>query len=57
MATRQLLDELAAEYQQAHGVPVRFESVGGVDAARRVGEGEVFDVVVLAANVIDQLIG
>ena len=56
MATRQLLDELALEYQQARGVPVQFESVGGVDAARRVADGETFDVVVLAANVIDQLI-
>ena len=56
MATRQLLDELALEYQQARGVPVQFESVGGVDAARRVADGEAFDVVVLAANVIDQLI-
>lgn len=56
MATRQLLDELALEYQQTRGVPVQFESVGGVDAARRVADGETFDVVVLAANVIDQLI-
>jgi len=32
------------------------ESVGGVDAARRVQAGEAFDAVVLAAHAIDQLI-
>ena len=30
-------------------------SVGGVDAARRVEEGEAFDIVVLAADAIDSL--
>ena len=34
----------------------RFESVGGVDAAKRVQAGEAFDVVVLAADAIDKLI-
>jgi molybdate transport system substrate-binding protein len=34
---------------------VSFESVGGVDAARRVRDGEHFDVVVLAADAIDKL--
>ena len=33
------------------------ESVGGVDAAKRVRAGEAFDAVVLAADVIDQLTG
>jgi molybdate transport system substrate-binding protein len=32
------------------------ESVGGVDAAKRVQAGEVFDVVVLASDAIDKLI-
>jgi molybdate transport system substrate-binding protein len=53
MATRPLLADLAAEY----GSPVSIESVGGVDAARRVQAGEVFDVVVLASTAIDKLIG
>jgi molybdate transport system substrate-binding protein len=35
---------------------VTIESVGGVDAARRVRAGEAFDVVVLAADAIEQLI-
>ena len=38
------------------GSPVVIESVGGVDAARRVQGGEVFDLVVLAADAIDRLI-
>jgi molybdate transport system substrate-binding protein len=56
MATRQLLAELAAAYRQERGVDVGFESVGGVDAAKRVQAGEAFDVVVLAADAIDKLI-
>jgi len=56
MATSQVLAELAARYQQACGDTVQIESVGGVDAARRVQAGEAFDVVVLAADAIDKLI-
>lgn len=56
MATRQLLAELAEAYQRQGGTSVRFESVGGVDAARRVQAGEPFDLVVLAADAIDALV-
>lgn len=56
MATRALLDELATAYSSESGVPVAIESVGGVDAARRVQEGEAFDVVILSAEAIDKLI-
>jgi ABC-type molybdate transport system substrate-binding protein len=56
MATRQVLAELAAAYRAASGVERRFESVGGVDAAKRVAAGEAFDVVILAADAIDKLI-
>ncbi|MBL0726524.1 substrate-binding domain-containing protein [Piscinibacter sp. HJYY11] len=55
MATRQVLAELASLYQQAHGVEVQVESVGGVDAARRVEAGEAFDLVFLASDAIDKL--
>lgn len=55
MATRALLAELAAAYRAHAGVEVAIESVGGVDAARRVAAGEPFDVVVLAADAIDKL--
>ena len=56
MATRQVLGELAATFESRAGLSVRVESVGGVDAAKRVRAGETFDVVVLASNVIDALI-
>ena len=56
MATRQVLADLADAYRLHCGVVVAFESVGGVDAARRVQAGEPFDVVALAADAIDKLI-
>jgi len=55
MATRQLLNELAQAYGQRTGRKVAVESVGGVDAVRRVAAGEAFDFVVLASDVIDKL--
>jgi molybdate transport system substrate-binding protein len=55
MATRQVLGELAAAYEQSAGAPVAIESVGGVDAAKRVQAAEYFDFVVLAADAIDKL--
>jgi len=56
MATRQVLAELAGAYRRQGGAEVVFESVGGVDAAKRVQAGERFDVVVLAADAIDKLV-
>jgi molybdate transport system substrate-binding protein len=55
MATRQLLAELSSMYSKLSNVGVTFESVGGVDAAKRVQAGEAFDVVVLASDAIDKL--
>ncbi len=55
MATRQLLAELVADWQARCGQPVLIESVGGVDAARRVQAGEDFDLVFLAADAIAKL--
>ncbi|HSW04551.1 substrate-binding domain-containing protein [Aquabacterium sp.] len=55
MATRQVLADLAVAFEQSQGCQVAIESVGGVDAAKRVQAGETFDVVVLAANAIDAL--
>lgn len=55
MATRDLLAELATAWTAQSGTPVVLESVGGVDAARRIAAGESFDVVVLAADAIDRL--
>lgn len=56
MATRQLLSGLAQAYRLQSGMHVVFESVGGVDAAKRVMAGEAFDLVVLASDAMDKLI-
>lgn len=56
MATRKLLDELAAGYAARSGRAVVCSAAGGVDVARRVRAGEHTDVVVLADAVIDTLI-
>jgi molybdate transport system substrate-binding protein len=55
MATRLVLAELAATYRERSGVVIDIESVGGVDAAKRVAAGEAFDVVLLASDAIDKL--
>jgi molybdate transport system substrate-binding protein len=55
MAMRNVLAELGDAYEQQSGRPVTIVSVGGVEAARRVNDGEAFDFVVLAADVIEQL--
>ncbi|MDZ4104459.1 MAG: substrate-binding domain-containing protein [Hydrogenophaga sp.] len=56
MATRQVLAELVAGFEAVSGASVAIESVGGVDAAKRVQAGEAFDVVILASDAIDKLI-
>ncbi len=56
MATRQVLAELLDAWRRRSGPDAAIESVGGVDAARRVAAGEAFDVVVLASDAIDKLI-
>jgi molybdate transport system substrate-binding protein len=56
MATKALLADLTAAYRDKSGIEVAIESVGGVDAAKRVAAGEAFDVVVLAADAIDKLV-
>ncbi len=55
MATRQLLAELGAQWQAGSGIEVVIESVGGVQAAKRVRDGEAFDGVVLAADAMENL--
>lgn len=56
MATRQVLAELVSAFEHQSGCKVHIESVGGVDAARRVQAGEAFDVVILASDAIERLI-
>lgn len=55
MATRALLTDLIARWHAEGGAPVRVESVGGVEAARRVAAGEAVDVVLLSADAIERL--
>jgi molybdate transport system substrate-binding protein len=57
MATRRLLADLIAQFEKSSAHRVALESVGGLDAAKRVRAGEPLDVVVLAREVIDDLIG
>jgi len=56
MATRAVLAELTELYRARSQADVAIESVGGVDAAKRVQADEAFDVVILAADAIDKLI-
>jgi molybdate transport system substrate-binding protein len=56
MATRLLLARLVDIFQQQSGWRMQIESVGGVDAAKRVQSGEAFDVVILGLDAIDKLI-
>ena len=55
MAMRHVLAELGDAYERQSGQPVDIIAVGGIDAARRVDQGEAFDFVVLAAEVIEEL--
>ncbi|HZZ09662.1 MAG TPA: substrate-binding domain-containing protein [Paraburkholderia sp.] len=55
MATRSLLAALADHDSRELRRRVVIESVGGVAAARRVQDGEPFDIVVLAAETIERL--
>ena len=57
MATRRLLGVMIAQFEKTSPHRVALESVGGLDAAKRVRAGEPLDVVVLAREVIDDLIG
>lgn len=56
MATRALLTDLIQACELKAGPSVAMQSVGGVDAARRVAAGEAFDLVVLASDAIERLL-
>ena len=55
MAMGHVLTDLGDAYRQQSGQAVAVVSAGGVDAARRVDNGEAFDFVVLASEAIEQL--
>jgi molybdate transport system substrate-binding protein len=56
MATRRLLGDLITQFEKTSPHRVALESVGGLDAAKRVRAGDALDIVVLAREVIDDLI-
>ena len=56
MATKALLSDLTQAFQAQTGVQVQIESVGGVDAAKRVQAGEAFDMVLLGSDAIERLV-
>lgn len=55
MATRELLAALAVQFRLRTNQSVEASAGGGVDVAKRIEQGEAFDVVVLASNAIDKL--
>lgn len=55
MATRAVLADLGRAFTRHFGIELAVESVGGVDAAKRVAAGETFDLVILASDAIDKL--
>lgn len=55
MAMRHALTELADAYARRSGQRVTVVSVGGVEALRRINDGESFDFAVLAADAIERL--
>lgn len=55
MATRQILADLADHIRLDHGIPVRFESAGGVEVVRLVSEGAEADLLVLADGALANL--
>jgi len=57
MATKAVLAELAQAYEASSRERVVVESVGGVDAKKRVQAGEAVDAVVLSEEAIDDLLG
>ena len=56
MATRNLLREAVVDWRSQGGGEVAFESVGGIDALRRIEAGEALDIAVLAADAIERLV-
>ena len=57
MATKRLLGELVDAYRStAPDASITVESMGGVDAAKRVATGEPYDLAVLASGAVEKLI-
>jgi molybdate transport system substrate-binding protein len=52
MASRRILQNLGARYIALRGQQVAVEAIGGVEALRRIREGEAIDLIALAIGVI-----
>ena len=57
VALRQIFIELFEQFEKQSGYKIEMETGGTVVIDKRVEAGEPFDVVVLASNNIDKLIG
>lgn len=55
MATRNILADLARDFEQRRGVHVDIRSMGGVEAARLVRAGERTDIIALASKAMEGL--
>ncbi len=55
MATRNLLGDLTRNFETKTGRRVVINAAGGIEIARRVREGEVFDFIVLASSAMEAL--
>lgn len=55
MATRRMLADLIDQYQRETGCRVSVTSLGGVEAARCIQDGEPFDFAVLACGALERL--
>ncbi len=55
MATRQVLQQIAELWNSSRSPKVSLEATGGVEVAKRVGEGEDFDLVFLASDALGRL--
>ena len=56
MATKSILLELSRLYLSQFNIQVNIESMGGVDAAKRIQNGENYDMALLGSDAIDRLI-
>lgn len=56
MATKSILSELIQLYHDQSGIEVRIESMGGVDAGKRIQNSEPYDMALLGSDAIDRLI-
>jgi molybdate transport system substrate-binding protein len=56
MATKAVLADLTKLYFDQTGISVMVESAGGIDVAKRIQNGENFDLVLLGRDAIDRLV-